>query len=53
MKVKHKKLSTFLMTHNQIDRVLAEANDFATGIGRENLINITHSAGIVIIWYWG
>jgi predicted Zn-ribbon and HTH transcriptional regulator len=34
-----------------------EAADFATSVGRDALVNISHSAegaeGIVTVWYWG
>lgn len=34
-----------------------EAADFATAVGPDNLISISHSAegaeGIVTVWYWG
>jgi hypothetical protein len=34
-----------------------EATDFATAVGREQVISISHSAegieGIVTVWYWG
>lgn len=34
-----------------------EAGDFATTVGRDNLISLSHSMegadGIVTVWYWG
>ncbi len=33
-----------------------QAADFATEIGKENLISISHSdsgEGVVTVWYWG
>ena len=37
--------------------LLQEATDFASRLGRERLINISHSdsqgRGIVVVWYWG
>ncbi|HET9370237.1 MAG TPA: hypothetical protein VFO19_08315 [Vicinamibacterales bacterium] len=34
-----------------------EATSFATEIGRDQLISISHSAdhgeGVVVVWYWG
>jgi hypothetical protein len=38
------------------DSLFQEAADFATAIGRERLISISHSAdhsdGVVTVWYW-
>jgi hypothetical protein len=38
------------------DTLFEEASDFATGIGRERLISISHSEdhsdGVVVVWYW-
>ncbi|HYP29419.1 MAG TPA: hypothetical protein VE262_22100 [Blastocatellia bacterium] len=38
------------------EELFAEAARFATEIGRENLINISHSEdgseGVVVVWYW-
>lgn len=37
--------------------LFAEAASFATGVGRENLISISHSEdandGVITVWYWG
>ena len=34
-----------------------QAADFATKVGRENLVSISHSEdnedGVVTVWYWG
>ncbi len=39
------------------ERLFEEATEFATEIGRDRLISISHSAdhseGIVTVWYWG
>jgi hypothetical protein len=39
------------------DELFEEAAEFATSIGRERLISISHSAdrndGVVAVWYWG
>jgi hypothetical protein len=39
------------------DQLFADAAAFATTLGRERLITISHSAdhsdGIVAVWYWG
>ncbi|MFC1564698.1 hypothetical protein ACFL6G_07155 [candidate division KSB1 bacterium] len=38
------------------DSLYIEASDFATGIGRENLISISqavHAVPVVTVWYWG
>jgi hypothetical protein len=38
------------------DTLFQKASDFATGIGRERLISISHSEdkddGVVVVWYW-
>lgn len=38
------------------DRLFAEAAEFATRLGRDRLISISHSAdhsdGVVTVWYW-
>jgi hypothetical protein len=38
------------------DQLFAEAAEFATGIGRERLVGISHSEdqqdGVVSVWYW-
>lgn len=39
------------------EELFQEASDFATAIGREQIISISHSQegieGIVVVWYWG
>lgn len=38
------------------DVLFSEAAAFATQVGRENLIGISHSDhgnGVVTVWYWG
>ena len=38
------------------ETLFEEASNFATGIGRERLISISHSEdnndGVVVVWYW-
>ena len=38
------------------DKLLGEAAEFASGIGRDRLIGISHSAdsgeAVVVVWYW-
>ena len=40
------------------DKLFSKASDFANTIGREDLVNISHSCdgsnkGVVTVWYWG
>ena len=39
------------------DELFEEAAEFATSIGPERLVSISHSAdrteGVVTVWYWG
>jgi hypothetical protein len=39
------------------DQLFSEAAEFATRLGRERLITISHSEdkedGVVAVWYWG
>ena len=39
------------------DSLFAQASEFATRIGRERLIGVSHSEdkheGVVTVWYWG
>jgi hypothetical protein len=39
------------------DDLFSQAAEFATEIGRDNLIAISHSAdhsdGVVTVWFWG
>ena len=35
------------------DKVLAEAAEYASRVGPDRLINISHSMdGIVVVWFW-
>ena len=38
------------------ETLFSEASEFATSIGRDRLINISHSCdhsnGVVTVWYW-
>ncbi len=53
MKVTYKQFRGVLATW---DDLFTQASDFATSLGRDSLINISHSAsgadGIVTVWYW-
>jgi hypothetical protein len=39
------------------DDLFSEAAEFATQVGRDRLIGISHSAdkstGVITVWYWG
>lgn len=54
MRVLHK---MFRSTFKTWDALFAEASDFATSLGPDHLISISHSAnnadGIVVVWFWG
>lgn len=54
MKVRFKEFRGVLKTWQ---RLFEEAAEFASEIGRDRLISISHSAdhseGIVTVWYWG
>lgn len=47
----------FRGTFKSWKQLFQEASDFATEVGQERLISISHSAegaeGIVTVWYWG
>ncbi len=47
----------FRATLKSWGRLFREAADFATQVGQENLVSVSHSAdnadGIVCVWYWG
>jgi len=47
----------FRATFKSWDALFKDASDFATTLGPERLISISHSAehseGIVVVWYWG
>ena len=46
----------FKSTFKSWESLCEEAADFATRVGRERLITISHSEdqnqGVVIVWYW-
>ncbi len=46
----------FRSSYSSWEELFAKAAQFATEIGRENLINISHSEdgneGVVVVWYW-
>ena len=46
----------FRGTFNSWEDLFTEAAEFATSLGRERLINISHSEdkneGVVTVWYW-
>ncbi len=54
MRVLHK---IFRGTFKTWRKLFEEASEFATQIGAERLISISHSAdnaeGVVTVWYWG
>lgn len=39
------------------DALFCEASEFASSVGQDRLISISHSAdhsdGVVTVWYWG
>ena len=47
----------FRATLKSWERLFQEASSFATEVGKDRLISISHSAdsadGIVTVWYWG
>ena len=53
MQVKYK---FFKATLKSWDSMHAEAAEFATMIGKDRLINISHSSdhseGVITVWYW-
>jgi hypothetical protein len=53
MKVKYK---TFRGMFSSWKKLFTQASEFATEIGKEHLISISHSedssSGIVTVWYW-
>ena len=53
MKLKFQKFSAYIKSWEQ---VFQEAADFATSVGRENVVSISHSEdhneAIVTVWYW-
>jgi hypothetical protein len=48
---------TFRGTFKTWDQLFGEAAAFATSVGQERLITISHSAdhseGVITVWYWG
>ncbi|MBI9018682.1 MAG: hypothetical protein JEZ07_15620 [Phycisphaerae bacterium] len=54
MKVKFR---IFRGVFSSFQSLFQEASEFATSIGKENLISISHSEdkndGVVTVWYWG
>ena len=46
----------FKATFDSWETMCQEAGQFATSVGRERLISISHSAdnsqGVIIVWYW-
>jgi hypothetical protein len=38
------------------ERAFADAAEFATKVGRDNVVNVSHSAdgsvGVIAVWYW-
>jgi len=47
----------FRATFKSWEALFQEATDFASEVGPENVISISHSQnaseGIVVVWYWG
>ena len=54
MKVRFKKFRGYVKSW---DVLFKEAAEFATGVGQDNVISISHSDasgdGVVTVWYWG
>ncbi len=52
----HLKFEVFRSSWTSWDSLFQEACDFADSIGRENVLNISHSChnneGVVTVWYW-
>lgn len=50
------KFEVFRSSVNSWDNLFEQAADFATSVGSEKVINISHSCdngdGVVVIWYW-
>lgn len=51
------KYKVFKSSWDSWDKWFQKASDFANSIGKENLVNISHSCdssneGIVTVWYW-
>ncbi len=49
-------IATFAALFTSWDSLLSQAAEFASSIGRERLITISHSEdendGVVVVWYW-
>lgn len=47
---------TFRGTLTTFEELFSQAAEFATGVGKDRLINISHSEdsnhGVVTVWYW-
>ena len=54
MRVSFKRFEAMMKSWGVLSR---EAADFATELGKERVISISHSAdqstGVIIVWYWG
>ena len=52
----HVSFRVFTSTFKPWDVLCAEAAEFATTVGRENLISISHSEdaneGVITVWFW-
>jgi hypothetical protein len=50
------KFKIFRSPFSSWEKLFQPAADFATSIGKENLIGISHSSdggdGVVTVWYW-
>lgn len=50
------KFKVFRSSWESWDKLFQQACDFADRIGRENVLNISHSChnndGVVTVWYW-
>jgi hypothetical protein len=50
------RFETFRSSFQTWDRLFEDAARFASGLGRDRLITISHSAdnniGVVTVWYW-
>jgi hypothetical protein len=50
------KFEVFRSPYSSWQTLFQKAADFATSIGKENLIGISHSSdqidGVVTVWYW-
>lgn len=50
------KFKVFQSGYESWDSLFNQASEFANSIGRENVLNISHSCrnndGVVTVWYW-